>query len=170
MLRNTIRLLILFGGVALSLGISITPIVREGSRDIVTMPFVRVGNGYYYFETRKEVNWFKAFETCRRMNATLISFDTMQKWIEITKFLELFNDQSYYWTSGTDLGEQSRHVWFGSGNPIGINVWSPGQPDNYQNNEHCDHLGFKHSNTSDRKGLNDGNCLTNMRFICELHL
>ncbi|XP_034490522.1 C-type lectin 37Da-like isoform X4 [Drosophila innubila] len=168
MLKNTTSLLFLFGGVALSLGISITPIIREGSTDILTLPFVRIGNGYYYFETRKTANWFQAFESCRRMNATLISFETMQKWNDITNYLELFNDEFTYWTSGTDLGEQSRHVWFGSGNPIAINIWAPNEPDNLGKNQHCDQLGYRKPNTQDKKGLDDSECLNKMRFICEV--
>ncbi|XP_034479484.1 C-type lectin 37Da-like [Drosophila innubila] len=168
MLRNTSSLLFLFGGVALSLAISRTPIIREGSTDIATAPFDKVGDGYYYFETRKTGNWFEAFESCRRMNATLISFDTMQKWIDITSYLELFKDEFLYWTSGNDLGHQDQHVWFGSGHPIGIPIWAPGQPDNELNVQHCDQLGFRMPNTQDKKGLDDANCLHEKRFICEV--
>jgi len=91
----------------------------------------------------------------------------MQKWIDITNYLELFKDEFTYWTSGNDLGKQSRHVWFGSGNPIGINIWAPYQPDNYKNNEHCDELNFRKL-TTQRKGLNDIDCLIRTRHICEV--
>ncbi|KAM8720948.1 hypothetical protein ACLKA7_006913 [Drosophila subpalustris] len=167
MLRNTTSLFLLLGGVALSLGISITPIVREGSTDVVTLPFVRLGNGYYFFEREKTVNWFQAFESCRRMNATLISFDTMQKYVEITNFLDLMKDDYEYWTSGNDMAETGRHVWFGNGHPIGVNIWALGQPDNGAGLEHCDHIGYRRVIT-DKKGLNDRQCSTQMRFICEV--
>ncbi|KAL7744634.1 hypothetical protein ACLKA6_017141 [Drosophila palustris] len=109
MLRNTTSLFLLLGGVALSLGISITPIVRE----------------------------------------------------------DLMKDDYLYWTSGNDMAETGRHVWFGNGHPIGVNIWALGQPDNGAGLEHCDHIGYRRVVT-DKKGLNDNQCSTKLRFICEV--
>ncbi|KAH8267047.1 hypothetical protein KR044_009768 [Drosophila immigrans] len=138
------------------------PLHCPGSTDVETAPFVKVGDGYYYFEPSTTASWYTAFETCRRMNATLVSFDTMQKWNDVANFLNLYNSRSTYWTSGSNQADKTKHVWFGTGNPININIWGQGLPNT--GTTYCYTLS---ANTGQIRVLSTATCLTKFLFICE---
>ncbi|TDG39396.1 hypothetical protein AWZ03_014183 [Drosophila navojoa] len=148
---------------------TITPIVHKGfptNTDVTTAPFVKIGNGYYYFENTTTRNWFDAFTICRQMNAHLISIETNEEWSLIMNYRRSVRDTNRYWTSGTDLGAEGSHVWFATGKPINLNLWTVNNPDNYKNNEHCDELGWRPSKSA-AEGLNDCSCSARLRYICE---
>jgi len=132
-----------------------------------TEPFLKIGKGLYYIETKLEVNWFEANERCHAMDSELITIETMDEWNIINKYLNGNKIDAKYWTSGNDLAEQFKHVWFTSGQPILKDLWAPGEPNNTNNkDERCDELGFK-AKPSDEPGLNDESCASLRRFICE---
>ncbi|EDW07452.2 C-type lectin 37Da [Drosophila mojavensis] len=148
---------------------TITPIVQNGlpaNTDVTTAPFVKIGKGFYYFENTTTKNWFDAFTSCRQMNADLISFETQNEWSLIMDYRRAVKDTNRYWTSGTDLGAEGSHVWFATGKPINLNLWTINNPDNYKNNEHCDELGWRPSKSAE-DGMNDCSCSAKLRYICE---
>ncbi|XP_033237045.1 C-type lectin 37Da-like isoform X1 [Drosophila pseudoobscura] len=159
-----------FGLLSLSGAYKITPYVMDGVPgflNVTTSPFVKIGDGYYYIETKMEKNWYDAYESCRRMGADLISFDSIEKWKLINQYLINTNIQARYYTSGTDLHLEGKHVWFANGQPIALDIWYANNPNNDGNIEHCDELGYKEENRSETPGLNDVRCDFPLRYICE---
>ncbi|EDW57872.2 uncharacterized protein Dvir_GJ18331 [Drosophila virilis] len=122
--------------------------------------FAIIQNGIYYFETNTAKNWFDASEACHRMSAELVTFETLEEWKAVNKYIADKNIDGKYWTSGTDLAVNGKHSWFTTGLPLNINIWAPGEPNNRFDNEHCDHI----HNTL---GLNDYNCNSVSLYICE---
>jgi len=100
------------------------------------------------------------------MDANLISLETTAEWLSITQYLNSISSGNPYWTSGTDLAKQGRHVWFSTGKTITINAWAHGQPDNSMSKEHCDHLIYSNTNPIVRE-MNDAPCNAEMFYICE---
>ncbi|KAH8360866.1 hypothetical protein KR084_009537, partial [Drosophila pseudotakahashii] len=129
-------------------------------------PFVKIGHGYYYIETRTEKSWFDAFESCRRIAAHLIAFETFEEWDLVNQYLFRNEISDIYWTSGADLAQKGKHDWFSSGEPISLDIWAPGEPNNVGGVEHCDELGYKATSTN-YNVLNDKDCEVKRRYICE---
>ncbi|KAH8329409.1 hypothetical protein KR074_010056, partial [Drosophila pseudoananassae] len=131
-----------------------------------TAPFIKIGEGYYYIETKIGKNWFDAFESCRRLGANLISFETMKEWDLVNQYLWNHDLNRIYWTSGSDLAHQGKHTWFANGEPITLKIWGPGEPNNSGGNEHCDGLGYNRNETN-YNVLNDRICSRDTYYICE---
>lgn len=98
------------------------------------------------------------------MNAELITIETIEEWNIINRYTRETNIDYSYWTSGTDLGKEGNHIWFSSGKPINISIWDPGMPNNVDNSQHCDEMGWR---DNVRSGLNDRQCEYLNRYICE---
>ncbi|EDW75427.2 uncharacterized protein Dwil_GK23821 [Drosophila willistoni] len=156
MFAKCFQFIFILGLVASTLGNAV--INRDGL-------FTKIGNGYYFIAQENYVNWFKAYENCRRMGSELITIDTIEEWHAINKYLNDMNIMKQYWTSGNDIAETGKHVWFSNGEPINLDIWFPGQPDNYNNGEHCDQLGFGNEETV--PALNDIACNMPFAYICE---
>jgi len=132
-----------------------------------TDPFLKLGTGLYYIEPKVTANWYEANDRCHAMDAELVSFETIEEWIMINKYLKDNMIEGLYWTSGYDLGKQGRHVWAATGQPITLDgLWGRNQPDYGYKNENCDELGFRLT-VNDRRGLNDKPCTDRSLFICE---
>nr|XP_017002266.2 C-type lectin 37Da-like [Drosophila takahashii] len=147
----------------------VVPTIEDGIPDdlnFTTGPFVKIGHGYYYIETKAEKNWFDAAESCHRMDAKLIAFETKEEWDLINQYLLNNNIYEIYWTSGADLANQGKHDWFSTGDPITLDIWYPGEPNNQYDNEHCDELGDR-GDASNYNVLNDRPCNYTRRYICE---
>ncbi|XP_015035231.2 C-type lectin 37Da-like, partial [Drosophila pseudoobscura] len=143
MYRKLTGVLALLGFLSLSGGYRVISNVMDGVPEFVNInpaPFVKIGNGYYYIENKLRKNWFDAYESCSRMGAALISFETIEEWNLINKYLKDEKIDYFYWTSGTDLAKQGKHVWLSTGNPIALDIWHPSQPDNIEGVEHCDEM------------------------------
>lgn len=136
--------------------------------NITIDPFVNIDGGFYYIESESKVSWFQAFESCRRMNAYLIAFETIEEWNLINQYLWNHNISDLYWTSGVDLAVEGKHGWFSIGEPILLNIWGSGEPNNMDGVEHCDELGYD-GNSTNYKVLNDIQCDEERLFICETH-
>ncbi|KAH8329012.1 hypothetical protein KR074_001652, partial [Drosophila pseudoananassae] len=136
------------------------------SFNINTAPFIKIGEGYYYIETKVAKNWFDAFESCRRLGANLISFETLKEWDLINQYLWNHDLNYIYWTSGIDLAHQGKHSWFSNGEPITLNIWGYGEPSNTNGIENCDELGYRR-NATYYNVLNDRPCSTEWNYICE---
>ncbi|XP_017033088.1 C-type lectin 37Da-like [Drosophila kikkawai] len=141
-------------------GFEVTPTIEDG------IPFIRIGHGYYYIELKTTRNWFDAFAACRQIGANLIAFETTEEWVAINEFLWRYKIMAQYWTAGTDLANQGKHVWLSTGQPISLNLWAPTMPDNYQGVEHCDELGYNAVETN-YNSLNDDRCDKKNLYICE---
>lgn len=129
-------------------------------------PFIKIGPGYYYINRKTPRNWFEAFAACRQLGANLIAFETIEEWNLINRFLWKYKIMDRYWTAGTDWANQGKHVWLSTGQPILLNLWGPGQPDNYQGREHCDEIGYM-AIESNYNSFNDCTCDKNLLYICE---
>ncbi|KAH8328283.1 hypothetical protein KR067_007662, partial [Drosophila pandora] len=127
---------------------------------------VKIGNSHYFFESKKETNWFDAYEYCRSMDTHLITFETMDEWNLISEYMKDKELTNFYWTSGTDLANHGKHKWFSNGKPIKLNIWRIGEPNNFGGNEHCD--AFYIIPETQQSALNDEQCVTLRRFICEV--
>ncbi|XP_068140854.1 C-type lectin 37Da-like [Drosophila tropicalis] len=160
------RAIVFLSLLVISMTYKITPIVEDGLpgfTNITTEPFLKIGEGYYYIETNLNKNWFEAYETCRLIGAELIAFETIEEWNLVNQYLQdkKINDVTY-WTSGTDLGNTGKHVWFSNGLNITLDeIWYPGEPNNGGGVEHCDEMCYINY------GFNDRVCSYNTRYICE---
>ncbi|KAH8352097.1 hypothetical protein KR084_001944 [Drosophila pseudotakahashii] len=138
-----------------------------GLLNITTAPFVKIGSNYYYINECKSegVIWYAAFESCRLMEADLIAFESLEELELISEYLIQNNMTSVhnYWTAGTDLAVQGKHVWFSNDQPVTKDLWFPGEPNNENNEEHCDELKFNHLGL----GLNDRICSHEDGYICK---
>ncbi|KAH8329019.1 hypothetical protein KR074_001648, partial [Drosophila pseudoananassae] len=139
---------------------------KAGVLNLYNAPFVKIGNGHYFFVSNMETNWFDAYEYCRGMDTHLITFETMDEWNLISDYMKDKEMTDFYWTSGTDLANYGTHTWFSNGKPITLNIWRIGEPNNYGGNEHCD--AFYIFPVTQHSALNDEQCVTLRRFICEV--
>ncbi|KAH8418819.1 hypothetical protein KR222_008743, partial [Zaprionus bogoriensis] len=131
-----------------------------------TSPFVKLGQGLYHFETQYLTNWFDANNRCHRLDAELVSFETLDEWHLINNYLRDKSIEEHYWTAGNDLAKQHTHIWLSNGQPIAVPIWAADEPNNQGGNERCDELGYR-AKPSDKRGLNDESCTSNRRYICE---
>ncbi|XP_017112458.1 C-type lectin 37Da-like [Drosophila elegans] len=130
----------------------VIPFIEDGIQDylnIMTDPFVKIGQGHYYIDTREKKNWFDASETCHRINAHLIAFETIEEWDLVNQYLLKNQINDIYWTSGADLANQGKHDWF-----------------YYNGNEHCGELRGRQAPTN-YNSTNDSQCVSDRHYICE---
>ncbi|ALC39819.1 lectin-37Da, partial [Drosophila busckii] len=135
--------------------------------NLTTAPFVKIANGYYYFDLGEKKNWFEAYQACRRMDAELLTFETLEEWQTISEYVFEQNIKRLYWTSGTDQGREGVYTWFSNGQALIGGMWGNAQPDNAGNTENCIEYGWIMGKSG--IGLNDRPCGNNYQtnFICE---
>lgn len=141
-------------------------LLSQGATGFESEKFLKIGDGYYYFDRKTKMNWFQASESCRRMNSSLVTFETVEEYNGIQRLMEILTDDLLYWTSGNALGDNSTHIWHSTGKPIDVNIWAANQPDNQQDKERCDLMNYR-ANPEDLLGLNDANCNYLQNHICE---
>lgn len=78
-------------------------------------------------------------------------------------------EKASFWIGGSDLTKEGKFVWMATGEPFAYTNWLRpglvgGQPDNYDNIEHCVHIWPDITNTT---VWNDAPCLHEKFFICE---
>jgi len=160
---NVIEGKIVFRGVFLLTTFCLPQLGVPGFLNITTAPFIKIGSNYYFIET-KGLNWFAAFESCKQIQADLIAFESLEELQLISQYLINNNMAAYYWTSGTDLAKQDKHVWFSNGQPVASDLWRKGEPNNENNEEHCDELKIE---PGVGVGLNDRRCSYIDGYICK---
>ncbi|XP_016982762.1 C-type lectin 37Da-like [Drosophila rhopaloa] len=149
---------------------TITPNIIEGVPDflnISTAPFVKIGSGYYIIESVARKNWYGAYESCRQLNAELITFESVEELKLITQYIEAVLSPTglgLFWTSGNDLANQDKHVWFSNGQPVPSDLFAKGEPNNANDEERCD--AFKVLDETN-PGMNDCNCEIKRRYVCK---
>ncbi|EDW75405.2 uncharacterized protein Dwil_GK23836 [Drosophila willistoni] len=139
-----------------------------GNHDNVALksdPFININNRYYYFGTDPQ-NWYVAYEKCRALSSELVTFDSLEEFEAIAKYLKARGDRNEYWTSGNDLGREGTYNWFSTGKQLSISKWAPNQPDNSAGRENCIHMGYIYTYSKDFE-LNDRPCESLFRYICE---
>jgi len=141
--------------------------VRSDSK--FSMPLVHLGNKQYYLGMFFKANWFRSAQYCRFHGmhlASLESAEEQQVLEEHIKGLDL-GDQ-HFWTSGSDLGEEGKFIWMGTGKAITYTHWNAGEPNNFEydngEKEHCLEMWDR-----DGKGLawNDTPCSFETFFVCQ---
>ncbi|XP_016954755.1 C-type lectin 37Da [Drosophila biarmipes] len=130
--------------------------------NITTAPFIKIGTGYYFIQISIPKNWHAAFESCRRMEADLVAFESLEEFNMIWSHLSAMHPVRPFWTAGTDFAEQGKHEWFSNGQPVPSTLWRKGEPNNYGNNEHCDNIYVTHG-----FGLNDDVCSKLFFYVCK---
>ncbi|KAH8305064.1 hypothetical protein KR059_004455 [Drosophila kikkawai] len=172
MFTQRLGVYIFLGFLTLSVAYKISPIiVQDGIPDflnVTTDPFVKIGNGYYFIQINSTKNWHAAYESCRKMNASLIYFESIEEWNLINNYLNDTGIHTKYWTSGTVLADTvgRNHVWFSTGQPMSLDIWYPGEPNNIGGSEYCDEMG-RYDVPVLFWGLNDRNCNTILPYICK---
>ncbi|XP_070070758.1 C-type lectin 37Da-like [Drosophila takahashii] len=137
---------------------------------INSSPFVKINEGFYYFGQEK-VNWFRAYESCRKLGSELVTFETPEEFEAVSGYLKDRGERSDHWTSGNDLGHHGTHNWFTNAQPVSINRWAPKQPNNSGGNQRCIHMGYIYDYSTDFQ-LNDRRCRdhknSSMKYVCEI--
>ncbi|KAH8293292.1 hypothetical protein KR018_009207, partial [Drosophila ironensis] len=134
--------------------------------DLDPRPYVKLSTGYYYLELKKRTNWFEAYEACRKMNGALVTFETQEELNAVVRYIKGNTYINNFWTSGTDYAHQGRYVWFATGQIIELDAWWPGEPNNFNDAEHCAELSFKYQ-VGQQSGMNDERCTLARAYICE---
>lgn len=112
-----------------------------------------VGGQYLTFHTNK-LPWEVAKADCSRYNSRLAIIKDPNAFH--TYVSDKFAGESF-WLGGEDTtGSWSWH----NGQQLGDFPWGPGQPDNWNNNEHCMEWGWQNN-------YNDDNCNNVKRYVCE---
>ncbi|KAH8255358.1 hypothetical protein KR038_001616 [Drosophila bunnanda] len=78
---------------------------------------------------------------------------------ELRLILPKLIHDSAYWLDLNDVSKEGEFVSSASGEPASFLNWRKGQPDNYNNNEHCVQLINDY--------IYDSSCSAKRRFICE---
>ncbi|XP_039489156.1 C-type lectin 37Da [Drosophila santomea] len=129
-----------------------------------TDPFVKIGDSYYFIESKRKTNWFDAFEACRQMNADLVAFEDLKELKLFHQYLVDKKVDMFFWTAGTDLAKDKKDyfAWFSTGQPVSTDLWRKGEPNNAGGNEHC--IEYK---SDEKMGLNDRSCTSSIGYICK---
>ncbi|KAL3879771.1 hypothetical protein ACJMK2_032057 [Sinanodonta woodiana] len=105
--------------------------------------------------------WTEAQQTCKDDGGNLISLTEGN----FNFFRNVSQNKAgtcnHVWVGTTDINSVGNWNWL-NGQAITAVFWSPGQPDNWDNKEHCGDL-VKVSNYY----LNDEDCSSKLHFICQ---
>ncbi|XP_016997352.3 C-type lectin 37Da-like [Drosophila takahashii] len=132
---------------------------------INSSPFIKINDGYYYFG-QDQVNWYVAYEICRKLGSELVTFETDGEFDAVIGYIKGQGIRANYWTSGNDLGKTGTHNWFSNAQRININRWAPRQPDNYKGREHCIQFGYIYGSSKDYQ-LDDSPCGESKNYVCK---
>ncbi|XP_062533518.1 C-type lectin 37Da-like [Armigeres subalbatus] len=119
-------------------------------------------------------NWFKANEFCSSIGKQLVTITSRDENDAVVQFVQStdkFSDvASFFWLGGSDLAEEGTFSWMPNGRLVRYANWSPGEPNNANDTEHCMQLVYI-PRFEQRWTWNDNDCRTkHMYFICESKL
>ncbi|CAC5367790.1 unnamed protein product [Mytilus coruscus] len=115
-------------------------------------------NEHCYFFAWEELTWSQAKDNCKEKNSDLVKIEDENEelWIE-----GLMPD-SKIWIGANDIENEGRWIWSSDNTTLQYFPWRSGQPDNYNNEEHCAQI------FSDKDGgWNDIGCSERLSFTCE---
>ncbi|GFO06890.1 C-type lectin domain family 4 member e [Plakobranchus ocellatus] len=100
-------------------------------------------------------------ERCKGLGGYLVEINTRaeQTFMRHLMYRSRATKEIVY-TGLTDLGQEGHFYYYHSKKPMAGAYFKRRQPDNYKGIEHCTNLM--------RWGLNDLDCHTNARYICEV--
>ncbi|XP_058837792.1 C-type lectin 37Db-like [Topomyia yanbarensis] len=123
-----------------------------------------------YYVPNFKANWFRATEHCFSFGMRIAIVPTPQDHnavVEVIKQSEIFNNEStIIWLGASDLAQEGTYVWHATGARLQYANWHPGQPDNYQGNEHCLAL-MNIPGQGWKWNANDGPCVGEHYFVCD---
>lgn len=109
-------------------------------------------------------NWFTAFEICRAEGKQLLTILSEEENDQIAVIAEKYLPLRAFWLAATDLGHEGSFVWTTSGLKVSYGKFSAGQPDNYNDKEHCLEISYRVNNTP---MWNDIPCGLKNPYFCE---
>uniref|UniRef100_A0A3Q3FKM9 C-type lectin domain-containing protein n=1 Tax=Labrus bergylta TaxID=56723 RepID=A0A3Q3FKM9_9LABR len=86
------------------------------------------GNCYLHVSDRQ--TWLEAEQSCRDLNAHLVSIITPEEQVQSNVFLSTVNVQDYQWIGLNDKTMENDFRWT-DGTPLQYENWMPNQPDDY---------------------------------------
>ncbi|XP_050971124.1 macrophage mannose receptor 1 [Labeo rohita] len=111
----------------------------------------------YQKENDEKKSWFDARDFCRAIGGDLASFHSQK---EINKLPYISGDPA--WIGFSMLDSNSGFVWT-DGTPSDFENWGFGEPNNYNNQEHCAESGFYYG-----RKWNDRDCEAYNNWICQI--
>ncbi|XP_050097498.1 chymotrypsin-C-like isoform X2 [Anopheles aquasalis] len=121
----------------------------------------------YVVHNNRPVTFFEAWRNCQHLGHGLATITSKADSDLIAAAINTSSSTTGpWWIGGTDLGYEGIFTWITTNQLVGYGTgylnFSPHQPDNYDDNEHCLEIG--------RWGgvaWNDAVCDTKQKFICE---
>jgi len=122
--------------------------------------FRRIGWKYYYIDNVKAMNWFEAAHKCHELGGHLVTLHSQDE----LEALTLEFKQRFYWIDTNDLAKEGEYYSLTTGlrAPF-LNWYSPGEPNNIKQNEHCVQL----REVNGVYTMNDARCADHCYIICE---
>ncbi|KAM9424142.1 ladderlectin-like [Pholidichthys leucotaenia] len=115
----------------------------EKGHGIVKMPFPSCPCGWTEFKGRcylyvpRRMKWQDAQSYCASMNANLASVHCTEEYNWVQKVIrDATNKNEVCWIGATDATKEGAWGW-SDGTKFIFNKWCKGNPNNYQNREHC---------------------------------
>ncbi|XP_065355479.1 lectin subunit alpha-like [Calliphora vicina] len=124
--------------------------------------FKTENNKTYYIEQNYKYSWYQAFLQCSMKKMALLTIETPEEHNDVAKILKEgnFNFHGPHLWIGA-VGFDRQFAWIANSQPVFTNRWVGGNPDNFNQEEHC--LLFSEATTE----LNDAKCEYQFGFICE---
>ncbi|XP_045202218.2 perlucin-like protein [Mercenaria mercenaria] len=118
------------------------------------------GNTCYYFD-HEQVTFAEANRKCQQMHGQLVEVESEAEWVFLKTQAEK-KSLDNFWIALTDAFEENDWSWINTWRTASFSIWSPGQPDNYNSDEHC-----AHAIESRQYQWNDWNWNKQAAFVCE---
>ncbi|XP_061387553.1 lectin subunit alpha-like [Musca vetustissima] len=122
-------------------------------------------NNRYLIEIRNKYNWFQSDAECKVNNMDLLSIESAEKMQEINDLINTVfkgKEKPLLYIGGNNLADRKQFLWTPTGHKFQYTNWSEFEPNNYEKNERCVHLGLYDDGT-----WNDIDCDMKFGFICE---
>ncbi|XP_071150269.1 perlucin-like protein [Mytilus edulis] len=116
-----------------------------------------------YFFSNDAMNWNDAKSVCESYGSMLVEVLSSCE-LDFLKATATVYDSSF-WLGGTDIEKEGDWIWSTSQTDITFNDWHVGQPDNWNDQEHCLLMTLEFN-----LEWADRSCTDINRFICEKNL
>ncbi|EDW75415.1 uncharacterized protein Dwil_GK23830 [Drosophila willistoni] len=127
-----------------------------------TLPLTKVGEKFYFVESKAKKSWYDANAYCISNGLQLANVESEYKFNELADFLSTMGYRSDWVWIGA-IGRQGSWLQFGPARRLPYANWYISQPDNL-NSENCMNL----YRISEKWYMNDYSCRTALSYICEI--